>query len=161
MTRPSFPHLPAEGWELYLEGELSGASLDSIESHLEGCADCRRALELADPSFLFRRLRDVPLQDGVLDGLWDEVRAEIADRPRRERARERFALFAGAATLLLAVFTFQALPTREAPSRLADAEACARFELTQDECRDLFVEARFDEEPVLRVEASADLAELL
>lgn len=158
MTRPHFPHLPAEAWELFLRDALDGPSLQSLENHLAGCAACSRSLEQADASFLFRRLREVPLREDALDGLWAEVRAELrpADAPAG-RTRERFALLAGAATVLLAALTLQALLPGGTPS----LEPCAQLALSSDECRDLFLDVSFDEEPTLFVQTSADLAELL
>jgi anti-sigma factor RsiW len=161
MSLPTFPHLPSEAWSLYLRDELTGASLASVESHLEDCPACRRSLEQADPSFLFRRLRELPLREDALAGLWEGVRAELDPAPTRNvvgrnPARgERFALLAGAAAVLFTVLTLQVFSDR------APADACTQLALSGSECRDLFVDVRFDEEPTLFVEASADLSELL
>jgi hypothetical protein len=157
VSRPSFPHLPAEAWELYLRDELTGPSLESIESHLAGCGDCSRALEQADPSFLFRRLRDLPLREQALTGFWDDVRSEIEPAaPARSSRRERFALLAGAATVLLGVLMLQLLPQTS-----SSTEPCLQLALSSSECRSLFQDVRFDDEPALFVETSADLAGLL
>ena len=166
MTRTGFPHLPAEAWELYLDDELRGASLRSVEEHLDGCEDCRAVLEHRDPSRLFRRLRDLPVREQALEGLWDAVRAEIgapAARPAPAQRRERLGLLAGAATLLLSLVLFQSVGPGTAPHRTAlfQADDCTRLALTSEECRGLFVDVRFDSEPPLLVDAAADLAELL
>lgn len=168
MSLPRFSHLPAEAWELYLRDELKGTSLVSIESHLDDCASCRRSLEQADPSFLFRRLRDLPLRENVLDGFWDDVRAELEPATSAPKAsfalrRERLGFLAGAATLLLAVLSLQVLPS-SSPDQGAlnfESEACVRLALSATECKDLFSDVRFDEGPTLFVEASANLTELL
>ena len=176
MNRKSFPHLPAEGWELFLRDELSGPSLLSVESHLDGCAACRQALEAADPSRLFRRLRGLPVKEEALAGLWESVRAEIqapaldgSGRPgldgpaRTVRRRERVALFAGAATLALAaVLLSVAVPDDEAArSSIFRPEPCVQLALSSEECRGLFVDVSFDAEPPLVVAAAIDLSELL
>ncbi len=171
MSVPSFPHLPTEAWGLYLRDELTGPSLQSVESHLESCAACRRSLEQADPSFLFRRLRDLPLREAALAGFWDEVRAGLEPaavggtptRLRSARRREHLGFLAGAATLLLAVLALQVLPSNSPASEAAlfQSETCIRLALSSSECRDLFVDVRFDSEPTVFVEASADLTELL
>ena len=169
MTTPTFPHLPAEGWELYLRDELQGSSLRSVEAHLDDCADCRLALEAADPSRIFRRLRDLPVSESVLDGLCDDVLAEISrgdvQRPVAvpSRGRERLGLLAGVATLVLCVMLVQSGrgPSNGGETAATAPEACTRLALSSDECRDLFQDARFDDEPLLVVPAAADLTELL
>jgi len=77
-----FPHLPAESWDLFLEERLPAESTRRLEEHLDACAECRRALEQADPSRLFRRLRGLEVRPEVWDGFWEDLSAQLsADAP--------------------------------------------------------------------------------
>ena len=146
-ARPSFPHLPAESWALFLADELPEGSALKLEEHLDACADCRASLLQADPSRMFRALRGARAPEGTWDGFWDDVEAEIsrpAETPARIPMRGRLAFLAGvAASLAIAALLLvqarrgtegQVARTEPAPCP-AEAES---LHLTHEECAALF-----------------------
>jgi hypothetical protein len=89
----------------YIDGELSGAQAESVEAHLAGCADCRRAHE--EMSRLVGLMRDMDTIDEPAD-LIQNVRGRLASPPTLwERLRGWFSIPAvripAAATVLAAI----------------------------------------------------------
>lgn len=163
----AFPHLPAETWQRFLADELQDDARARVESHLDSCEACLAALEAADASFLFRRLRGEAAATGVLDGLWDDIAAEIRDLPAGGGDASRPAwnarlLLAGVAAALAVVLSLGWMarpgqldgagmasaqpgglaPARPSPSS-APADPCpavvaASLRLTREECAALY-----------------------
>jgi hypothetical protein len=142
----AFPHLPAEAWQRLLADELDGPAERRLLDHAAGCEACRRALEDADPSRLFSRVRALAVRADVFDGFWEELAPELGPRPSRaaENARRgRVGLLAGAAAAAVVLAALLLAPdlAPPPPARVA-ADPCppshARLALTADECRALF-----------------------
>lgn len=91
----------------YLRGELPPPDRERVATHLEGCADCRRALE-AFRGLLEELERSVPRPPEVHWGRYRaELRAKVEDRARAQARRWWWlrpvpvALAAGLAGILL------------------------------------------------------------
>ena len=175
-----FPHLPAESWELFLRDELAPEAALRIEAHLDACPECSRALEGADSSFLFRRLRLEAAPEGVFDGLWDSIEAEIQGPPSTAAGRAprppRLAFFGGAAAaaacLVIVVLLARRSPAphegEDKPNRAAVASTtatdpcptalAASLRLTRDECLALYGNPiAAPEPPAVLISESLDL----
>lgn len=175
-----FPHLPAESWELFLRDELAQEAALRIEAHLDACPECSLALEGADPSFLFRRLRVEAAPEGAFDGLWDSIEAQIQDPPATAAGRvpraPRLAFFGGAAAaaacLVIAVLVArrspaphegEATPERGPVVSTTATDPCptalaASLRLTRDECLALYGNPiAASEPPAVLISESLDL----
>lgn len=156
----SFPHLPAEAWQSYLDDEAGASLVGSIEQHLAECPACESTLVEVDPTRLFRKLR-VPAPIVVWDGFLDDVTAEIQRQERASR-RSHIALMAGIAATLVVAVVLAVAPAREGgPSQAAsDGDPCPqiamKLKLSPEECRALFARP-IAGSPELIIEADLDL----
>lgn len=82
--------------DAYVDGELAAAARHHFDTHLEGCATCRRSV--ADRGALGRVVRSAPYYAAPA-----QVRALVSARAARDRARRAFRNWAAAAVIVLAV----------------------------------------------------------
>ena len=164
---PRFPHLPAESWDLFLEGSLPEAAEARIEQHLAGCDECRAALVEADPSRIFRSLREAPSPEVSWDGFWEGLEAEIASDVPAQRGATRgswLALLGGVAASvgLAVILLMHAHRTPPVIVATADDHHCPaeadKLHLTREECAALFGQPIASQaKPEVIVDAALDL----
>jgi len=98
---------------LYVESDLPASEASVVETHLEGCAECREfAAEMRDSQAALKALRT----DFVEEVVFQEVRAEVLNRvsmPRKQAAWPRYAI---AAMLLMGLWVARLRFVRPAAS---------------------------------------------